>query len=557
MGQKPVKELGKEDVLTSAVSDYEILNHSEEEAHSNNPEETDQNFVDLDTSILEPCPQEPTRPDDNNTEPSFNQGGKKISQSYDTDVSQNARKPNPQLSLAGGPCTSEFKTVTSDATATDISTAVDQQQPDKTEGMTNKTHLKDTPNMLEGSCQADSTDDAMTVGKNETQTLVDRHNAMLDTEAMTKMSGNVEIKRKFSLESENANLLERQPFQEIRVSKGKDKEEVQTLSSAKIRKSCEKVCKESAGTVQHKESPYPDRSEYLDKADSLCPETVTTCPPIRQSHSSRPWLRSANKQDNLQEEKNISLDMSTCILKEIPYDASQTHFAATPKENFRKDKRNPTFHTPFWGKEETVDPAWGENEGKDNILHTPFNELCLLKSRMTKFNSNSEIVTEPTNADTVLVPLRIEEDSEQKSLSAFHSDLSQSNTLFHTEKKNYDKGAFTIMEKHSAVMSSESLTESSAKKVLVSNAPHPAKKGVWGADALCVKRDSKSDYQKAVQSKSIKNKKDCDGHHNGRHNTSPLFELSGEKGKIQDVHLRKRVCDPKIYRLDGSEIEVK
>lgn len=552
MGQKPVKELGKEDVLTSAVSDYEILNHREEEAHSNNPEETDQNFVDLDTSILEPCPQEPTRPADNNTEPSFNQGGKKISQSYDTDVSRNARKPNPQLSLAGGPCTSEFKTVTSDATATDISTAVDQQQPDKTEGMTNKTHLKDAPNMLEGSCQGDSTGDAMNVEKNETQTLVDRHNAMLDTEAMTKKSGNVEIKRKFSLESENANLLERQPFQEIRVSKGKDKEEVQTLSNAKIRKSCEKVCKESAGTVQHKESPYPDRSEYLDKADPLCPETVTTCPPIRQSHSSRPWLRSANKQDNLEEEKNISLDMSTCILREIPYDASQTHFAATPKENFRKDKRNPTFHTPFWGKEETVDPAWGENEGKDNILHTPFNELCLLKSR-----NDNEIVTEPTNADTVLVPLRIEEDSEQKSLSAFHSDLSQSNTLLHTEKKNDDKGAFTVMEKHSAVMSSESLTESSAKKVLVSNAPHPAKKGVWGADALCVKRDSKSDYQKAVQSKSIKNKKDCDGHRNGRHNTSPLFELSVEKGKIQEVHLSKRVCNPKIYRLDGSETEVK
>ncbi|XDV20742.1 hypothetical protein PO909_026008 [Leuciscus waleckii] len=374
MGQKPVKELGKEDVLTSAVSDYEILNHSEEEAHSNNPEETDQNFVDLDTSILEPCPQEPTRPDDNNTEPSFNQGGKKISQSYDTDVSQNARKPNPQLSLAGGPCT-----VTSDATATDISTAVDQQQPDKTEGMTNKTHLKDPPNMSEGSCQGDSTDDAMSVEKNETQTLVDRHNAMLDTEAMTKMSGNVEIKRKFSLESENANLLERQPFQEIRVSKGKDKEEVQTLSSAKIRKSCEKVCKESAGPVQHKESPDPDRSEYLDKADSLCLETVTTCPPIRQSHSSRPWLRSANKQDNLQEEKNISLDMSTCILKEIPYDASQTHFAATPKENFRKDKRNPTFHTPFWGKEETVDPAWGENEDFDGGDAARVTQMASLK----------------------------------------------------------------------------------------------------------------------------------------------------------------------------------
>ncbi|XP_077096786.1 uncharacterized protein coro1cb isoform X1 [Siphateles boraxobius] len=374
MGQKPVKELGKEGVLTSAVSDYEILNHSEEEAHSNNPEETDQNIVDLDTSIIEPCPQEPTRPDDNNTEPSFNQGGKKISQSYGTDVSQNARTPNPQLSLEGGPCASEFKTVTSDATTTDISTAVDQQPPDKTEGMINKTHLKDTPNMLESSCQGDSTDDAVSIEKNETQTLVDRHNAKLDTEAMTKMCGNVEIKRKFSLESENANLLERQPFQEIRVSKGKDKDEVQTLSSAKIRKSCEKVCKESAGAVQHKESPDPDRFEFLDKADSLCLETVTMCPPIRQSHSSRPWLRSANKQDNLQEDKNISLDMPTCILKEIPYDASQTHFAVTPKENFRKDKR-----TTFWGKEETVDPAWGENEDFDGGDAARVTQMASLK----------------------------------------------------------------------------------------------------------------------------------------------------------------------------------
>jgi len=119
--------------------------------------------------------------------------------------------------------------------------------------------------------------------------------------------------------------------------------------------------------------------------------------------------------------------------------------------------------------------------------------------------------------------LRIEEDSEQKSLSTFYSDLSQSITLFHTPKRNDDKGAFTVMEKHSAVVSSESLTESSAKKVLVSNAPHPAKKGVWGADAPCVKRDSKSDHQKSVQSNSIESRKDCDSHCNGRHNTSPLF----------------------------------
>ncbi|KAL0193369.1 hypothetical protein M9458_011665, partial [Cirrhinus mrigala] len=330
MGQKQDKELGKEDVLTSAISDYEILNQSEEEAHSNSPEETDQ----LDTSTLESrSDHKPTRPNDNTTEPSFNQEGKKIRQSYDTDVSQNPRTPNPQLSLAGGPCASEFKTVTSDATATDISTAVDQQRPDKTDGMTNKTHLKDTPNMLEGSRQGDSADDGLPIEKNEKQTLSDRHNGTLDA----KISGDVEMKKKFSLESENASLLERQPFQEARISEDKDKHEMETLSR---RKSCEKV--------RHKESPDEDRFEYLDRADSLCAETATTCPSTTGLHSksSRPWLRSVNKQDSLQGDKNIR-GSSLCVSQE-PNDASQTH-----KENFRNDQRNPTFRTTLLGKEET------------------------------------------------------------------------------------------------------------------------------------------------------------------------------------------------------------
>ncbi len=527
MGQKQDKELGKEDILTGAVSDYEILNQSEEEAHSNSPKETDQNFVRLDTSILEPCPdQEPTRPNDNTTEPSFNQGGKKIRQSYDTDVSQNGRTTNPQLSLAGDPCASEFKTVTSDATATDIFTAVDQQRPDKTDRMTNKTHLKDTPNMLEGSCQVDSAD--------ETRTLSDRHNGM------TKMSGDAEIKRKFSLEAENADLLERQPFQD------KDKHEMQTLSSDKIKRGCDKVCKESAGTVRHKKRPDEDRFEYLDRTDSLCPETVTTCPSFTglHSNSSRPWLQSANKQDSLQGDKNISRGLSRRSVLQEPNDASQTPKAT----NFRNDQRNPTFRTPFLGKEET---EWGEIEGKDNILHTLFDEPCLLRSRVTTFDSfDSDTVTEPTNPDTALVPLRIEEDFEQKVISTFRPDLSQSNTLFHNEKQNDDKGAFTVMEKHSTVMSSESLTESSAKNVPVSNAPHPAKKGVWGAEAPCVKRDTESVYQKAVRSRSTESRKDCDGHLYGRHNTS-LLELAGKNYRIQG----KRVCNPKIYKLDDMNTE--
>ncbi|RXN10364.1 coronin-B-like isoform X2 [Labeo rohita] len=336
MGQKQDKELGKEDVLTSTVSDYEILNQSEEEAHSNSPEEIDH----LDTSTLESrSDHKPTRPNDNTTEPSFNQKGKKIRQSYDTDVSQNHRTPNPQLSLAGGPCASEFKTVTSDATATDISTAVDQQRPDKTDGMTNKTHLKDTPNMLEGSRQGDSTDDGASIEKNEKQTLSDRHNRTLDA----KISGDVDMRRTFSLESENASLLERQPFHETRVSEDNDKHEMQTLSR---RRSCEKV--------GQKESPDEDRFEYLDRADSLCPETATARPSVTglNSKSSRPWLRSVNKQDSLRGDKNIR-GSSLCVSQE-PNDASQT-----PKENFRSDQRNPTFRTPLLGKEET---EWGDTE---------------------------------------------------------------------------------------------------------------------------------------------------------------------------------------------------
>ncbi|KAF4113262.1 uncharacterized protein coro1cb isoform X1 [Onychostoma macrolepis] len=523
MGQKQDKELEKEDVLTGAVSDYEILNQSEEETDSKSPEEIDQNFVRLDTSILEPC-QEPTRPNDNTTESSFNQGGKKIRQSYDTDVSQNGRTPNPQLSLAGGLSASEFKTVTSDATATDIFTAVDQERPDKRDRMTNKSHLKDTPNMLEGSCQVDSAGDGVSIEKNETRTLSDRHNGM------TKMSGDAEIKRRFSLEAENADLLETQPFQD------KDKHKMQTLSGDKIRRGCDKACKESAGTVRNKEIPDEDRFEYLDRADSLCPSFTGL-----HSNSSRPWLQSANKQDSLQGDKNISRGLSRRSVLQEPSDASQTPKAT----NFRNDQRNPTFRTPLLGKEET---EWGEIEGKDKILHTPFDEPCLLRSRVTTFDSDT--VTEPTNPDTALVPLRIEEDFEQNVLSTFRPDLSQSNTLFHTEKQNDDKGAFTVMEKHSTVMSSESLTESSAKNVPVSNAPHPAKKGVWGAEAPCVKRDTESVYQKAVQSRSTESRKECDGHLNGRHNTS-LLELAGKNGQIRS----KRVCNPNIYKLDDMNTE--
>ncbi|XP_021332180.1 uncharacterized protein coro1cb isoform X1 [Danio rerio] len=542
MGQTQDKELQNEDVLT--VGDYEILSESEEEAHSNSPEE---NFIQLDTSKLKIYPsQQPTRLNDNNTEPSFKRGGKKISNSYDTDVLQNARTPNPQLSLAGRPRASEFKTALSDATTTNISATEDQQRPDKADRMTNKTHLKDTPNMLESSCQGDTRDDAVSVVKNERRTMSERYNGML--EAVRKTSG--EIHRKFSLQSEKDKLLESHPFQNVGDSERKDKGELQTLCRD-IGKSNDK---DSFGTVWPTESTDADGFEYLDRADSLHPVIVAKSPSVAGLHS---YSGHASNQDNLQVDKNITPDTLMCILKE-PNDTPKTHFTVTPKENLRKDQRNPTFHSPLLGKEETALPEWGETEGKDKILHTPFGESSLLRSKLTTLDSfDSDTVIECRNADTALVQLRIEEDFEQKALSTFHPDLSQSNAVFHTEKKNCDKGAFAVMEKHSTVLSSESLTESSAKKVCVSNAPHPAKNGLWGTDAPCVKRDSESVYPKAVQARSTEWRKDCDGPPNRRRNTSPLFELSGGNGKIQDVRLGKGVCDPKIYMLDDSNTEVK
>ncbi|XP_056313948.1 uncharacterized protein coro1cb isoform X2 [Danio aesculapii] len=349
MGQTQDKELQNEDVLT--VDYYEIISESEEEAHSNSPEE---NFIQLDTSILKIYPgQQPTRPNDNNTEPSFKRGGKKISHSYDTDVLQNARTPNPQLSLAGRPCTSEFKTATSDATTTNISATEDQQRLDKADRMTNKTHLKETPNMLESSCQGDSRDDAMSVEKNERRTMSERYNGML--EAVRKTSG--EIHRKFSLESEKDKLLESHPFQKVGDSESKDKGELQTLCRD-IGKSCDK---DSVGTVWHKESTDADGFEYLDRANSLHPVIVAKSPSIAGLPS---YSDHASNQDNLQEDKNITPDMLMCILKE-PNDTSKTHFTVTPKENFRKDQRNPTFHSPLLGKEGTELPEWGETEDLD------------------------------------------------------------------------------------------------------------------------------------------------------------------------------------------------
>ncbi|XP_021332181.1 uncharacterized protein coro1cb isoform X2 [Danio rerio] len=349
MGQTQDKELQNEDVLT--VGDYEILSESEEEAHSNSPEE---NFIQLDTSKLKIYPsQQPTRLNDNNTEPSFKRGGKKISNSYDTDVLQNARTPNPQLSLAGRPRASEFKTALSDATTTNISATEDQQRPDKADRMTNKTHLKDTPNMLESSCQGDTRDDAVSVVKNERRTMSERYNGML--EAVRKTSG--EIHRKFSLQSEKDKLLESHPFQNVGDSERKDKGELQTLCRD-IGKSNDK---DSFGTVWPTESTDADGFEYLDRADSLHPVIVAKSPSVAGLHS---YSGHASNQDNLQVDKNITPDTLMCILKE-PNDTPKTHFTVTPKENLRKDQRNPTFHSPLLGKEETALPEWGETEDLD------------------------------------------------------------------------------------------------------------------------------------------------------------------------------------------------
>ncbi|XP_067294850.1 coronin-1C-A isoform X2 [Pseudorasbora parva] len=58
---------------------------------------------------------------------------------------------------------------------------------------------------------------------------------------------------------------------------------------------------------------------------------------------------------------------------------SQTHFAETSKENFRKDQRNPTFHSAFLGERETIDPAWGETEDFDGSDGERVTQMASLK----------------------------------------------------------------------------------------------------------------------------------------------------------------------------------
>ncbi|XP_051552450.1 uncharacterized protein coro1cb isoform X2 [Myxocyprinus asiaticus] len=272
--------------------------------------------------------------------------------------------------------------------------------------MTNKTlpHPKDTPNMLEGSCQGDSTEDVERIEKNETRTVSDRQNGNKGSRAIHKTIEDGEMKRK-SLwkhfcpvmvqgESENAKLLERKPFQDKGVSEDKeehfndsqtscDYECDQTLNSDIMRIICDGVCNDSTETLQQEVSAA-DRLEYLDRADSLCLETGTSdslsitglCSHSNIDSESRPWLWSSSKHDTLgfQEDKNISsvspsmADISKCISQKHN-DASQTnsHFATKPKEHLRKDQRSQTFHTslPILGREETISPECCEIKDLD------------------------------------------------------------------------------------------------------------------------------------------------------------------------------------------------
>ncbi|XP_055055411.2 uncharacterized protein coro1cb isoform X3 [Misgurnus anguillicaudatus] len=331
MGQKQDKVLEEEEVLTGAINDYEILDREKELSRTTEPEcskEKHQIFSRSDTSPPEnSLGQEPTRPNDNHRE-------KKINRSYDTDVSQNAGTPNPQLSRAGGPRASEFKALTNNTTATDrlrLSGAVDQQQADKTTGMTNKTHPKGSPEMLEGSYQGDSIDDVKKcTEKNKTWTTYERRKGNLNNEARAndKIKDDAEIKTSLGKRSvdqgelKNSELLERETFQVIGVSEDKYEHLKDSQTS--------NVYEADQDLNAHKVSSYSNTDSVMCR--SGC------------GSFSVPDL-------GFQRDKNISSgspgvsDTSTCVLKE-PNGGTHAYsnFAATFKENFRKDQRNPTFH---------------------------------------------------------------------------------------------------------------------------------------------------------------------------------------------------------------------
>ncbi|TRY83610.1 hypothetical protein DNTS_022093, partial [Danionella cerebrum] len=297
MGQKQNKEQEGEDLLTSAATDYMILKQREQEPYSNSPEETDRVHSKLDPNGL-----------NDNTKPFFSTRGKQINQSYDTDVLQNAGTPNPRLSPPGSPCASEFKTISSDVTATEISSAVDQQHPYTTEAMTNKTHLKDSTNMLEGPHQGES-------GADERSSPSDRSNGVLDVESWRPQMG--KVSRTFSLGSEEVKL--RLSFQ--KETEGKD------------------------GDVEHGDFGV-ERLEYFNSSDSLPRDIATTCPSI------------PGRDHSQQDESSLHFRDS--------YSASQIHSEAMFKENIRNDQRNQVFQTPLLGKGDSSFRDLGESKDLDS-----------------------------------------------------------------------------------------------------------------------------------------------------------------------------------------------
>lgn len=346
---------------------------------------------------------------------------------------------------------------------------MDQQHAYKTKGMTNKTHPKGSREMLEGPRPGNSKEVVKCVEKNETWT-------KYDTGAKEKMKDDMGIKRT-SLEKhskkqlENAELLECKSFQE----EDKDKR----LKNSQTSHEFDQIICDQGGTgrVQQKES-NTDRLEYLKTDNSLHLETVTTeCPSITGLYSYSTTDSVTGQTDlGFQRDRNISAvspsvtDMSTCVLKE-PNGATEAYsnFTTAHKRSFELDRRNQTFKgsLPMLRRKESISRECSRSEGKNKLLNIPVDETqlvqenCLLKCKVTPFDSfDTEIDTEPTNADIAPVLLRIEEDFEQVVLCTFHPDLKHSNTLsrvlFHTEKQTADKGAFNVMEKCSTAMSSES-----------------------------------------------------------------------------------------------------
>ncbi|XP_026875846.2 uncharacterized protein coro1cb isoform X1 [Electrophorus electricus] len=153
---------------------------------------------------------------------------------------------------------------------------------------------------------------------------------------------------------------------------------------------------------------------------------------------------------------------------------------------------------------------------------------------------DSEVVTDPTGSDNVLVQLKTEEDFEPKELSTFHMDLNQNDTLtdsYSMASSNqvittlkHGKQASALMEKHSAIVPSGNLAELRAKNIPATVEPHIAKVGVSEALSLCVNKNRGPGYQTDLHSPAEESKMTLTAVQAEASNSSPLDELEDTCG---------------------------